>query len=115
MISGSNILSYADYWGEKLAWFFGITSPKYYWELEEFKKMEAEEEDRKKAEKEETFGWTEKGEQDQDKVLEQPTLATLDAKELKEPAIFYQASTCDYGETTSQNNIDFAMEINKSE
>ena len=64
-ISGSTVLTYADHWGEKLAWFFGITSPKYYWELEEFKRMNAEEEERKKKEAEETFGWAEKGEENQ--------------------------------------------------
>ena len=64
-ISGTNILAYADHWGEKLAWFFGITSPKYYWELEEFKRMKAEEEERKKKEAEENFGWSEKGEESQ--------------------------------------------------
>ena len=58
-------MAYADNWGEKLAWFFGITSPKYYWELEEFKKMSAEEEELKKKEAEENFGWTEKGEESQ--------------------------------------------------
>ena len=63
--SGTNILAFADNWGEKLAWFFGITSPKYYWELEEFKKMSAEEEELKKKEAEENFGWTEKGEESQ--------------------------------------------------
>ena len=63
--SGTNILAYADNWGEKLAWFFGITSPKYYWELEEFKKMSAEEEELKKKEAEENFGWTEKGKESQ--------------------------------------------------
>jgi hypothetical protein len=49
--------------------------------------------------------------------LEQPSLATLDATQLKEPAIFYQASTCDYevDTTTSQDNLDFGAEINKSE
>merc|ERR1719225_186548 len=82
-LAGSNVLAYADYWGEKLAWFFGITSPKYYWELEEFKRMEAEEEERKKKEAEETFGWAEKGEEKQDKILEQPSLVTLDAKKIK--------------------------------
>ena len=58
-------MAFADNWGEKLAWFFGITSPKYYWELEEFKKMSAEEEELKKKEAEENFGWTEKGEESQ--------------------------------------------------
>ncbi len=31
--AGSSVLGYCDDWGEKLAWFFGITSPKYYYEL----------------------------------------------------------------------------------
>merc|ERR1712142_837843 len=26
---GAGFLGYCDHWGEKLAWFFGITSPKY--------------------------------------------------------------------------------------
>jgi len=115
-LGGTNILAYADSWGEKLAWFFGITSPKYYWELEEFKKMSAEEEELKKKEAEENFGWTEKGEESEEKILEQPSLATLDATQLKEPAIFYQASTCDHEvDTTSQDNLDFGAEINKSD
>ena len=51
----------------------------------------------------------------QEKILEQPSLATLDATQLKEPAIFYQASTCDHEvDTTSQDNLDFGAEINKS-
>ena len=62
-------MAHADNWGEKLAWFFGITSPKYYWELEEFKKMSAEEEELKKKEAEENFGWTEKGEESQVKFI----------------------------------------------
>jgi len=114
-LTGSTILTYADHWGEKLAWFFGITSPKYYWELEEFKRMNAEEEERKKKEAEETYGWAEKGEENQDKVLDQPSLATLDATKLKEPAIFYQESTCDDGDTISQNDIDFGTKINQME
>ena len=52
----------------------------------------------------------------QEKILEQPSLATLDATQLKEPAIFYQASTCDHEvDTTSQDNLDFGAEINKSD
>ena len=52
----------------------------------------------------------------QEKILEQPSLATLDATQLKEPAIFYQASTCDHEvDTTSQDNLDFGAEINKLE
>ena len=41
--------------------FFGITSPKYYYELEEFKKINEEEEERKKKEAENTSGWLEQG------------------------------------------------------
>ncbi|TRY78343.1 hypothetical protein TCAL_10847 [Tigriopus californicus] len=44
--AGSTILSYCDFWGEKLAWIFGITSPKYYYEIEEFKRIEEEEKER---------------------------------------------------------------------
>ena len=38
-------------------------------EMEEFKRMEAEEEERKKKEAEETFGWAEKGEENQVMIL----------------------------------------------
>ncbi|BFZ07776.1 hypothetical protein BsWGS_10815 [Bradybaena similaris] len=37
-------LSAAELCGEKLAWFFGITSPKYGYALEEYKRMERENE-----------------------------------------------------------------------
>lgn len=53
--AGSSVLSAFDYMGESLAWFFGITTPKYYFELEEYKRREAE----KKAEQEEAKGWSE--------------------------------------------------------
>lgn len=59
------MLSYADHLGEKLAWFFGITSPKYYYELEEFKKMQEEEEARKEKLDAEMHGWASKEEVDQ--------------------------------------------------
>lgn len=55
--AGSTFVTYCDYWGEKLAWFFGITSPKYYYEIEEFKKMQEEEEERKKKLDTEMHGW----------------------------------------------------------
>jgi len=112
-LTGTTMLAYADHWGEKLAWFFGITSPKYYWELEEFKKMEAEKEERKKKEAEDNFGWTEKEKNNEEKIIEQPTLATLKAENLKEPAIFYQESSCDIGDTNSQNSLDFGKNINE--
>lgn len=57
--AGSTVFTYCDLWGEKLAWFFGITSPKYYYELEEFKRMEEEEADRKTKLENEMHGWVE--------------------------------------------------------
>ena len=38
-MAGSGSMYYFDSWGERLAWFFGITSPKYYWEMQEFKRV----------------------------------------------------------------------------
>ena len=35
--------SAADYAGEKLAWWFGITKPKFLYEIEEFNRMKKEE------------------------------------------------------------------------
>ena len=55
---GSSMLGYCDFLGEKLAWFFGITSPKYYYEIEEFKRMQEEEEEEKKNRQVEEQGWT---------------------------------------------------------
>lgn len=54
---GTGLLNRCDHYGEKLAWFFGITSPKYYWEIQEFKKMKEEEAERQKQEAENTSGW----------------------------------------------------------
>lgn len=36
------VFAAAELCGEKLAWFFGITSPKYGYALEEYKRMERE-------------------------------------------------------------------------
>ncbi|XP_059096670.1 protein FAM177A1-like [Tigriopus californicus] len=55
--AGSTILSYCDFWGEKLAWIFGITSPKYYYEIEEFKRIEEEEKERMARQDAEMQGW----------------------------------------------------------
>ena len=54
-----NSLSYCDFFGEKLAWFFGITSPKYYYELEEYRREQEAEEERAKKEDIEIRGWRE--------------------------------------------------------
>ncbi len=71
-MAGSGSMYYFDSWGERLAWFFGITSPKYYWEMQEFKRMKEEEEERRKKEAENTSGWNPKG--DICVLDEQPTL-----------------------------------------
>ena len=39
MTAGDGFLSYCDAAGEKLAWWFGITSPKYYYEIQEALRM----------------------------------------------------------------------------
>jgi len=44
--------------GEKLAWWFGITSPKYYYEIQEAIRMKEEEEKRKSRQDAEMSGWT---------------------------------------------------------
>ena len=58
-LGGSKILSACDYVGEKLAWTLGVTSPKYFYEIEEYKRsVEAAEEEIKKSEAREK-GWKE--------------------------------------------------------
>ncbi|KAK5643664.1 hypothetical protein RI129_007509 [Pyrocoelia pectoralis] len=53
--AGEVALAACDYLGEHLAYFFGITTPKYWAEIEESKRMEAERiEQKKQAE-----GWSE--------------------------------------------------------
>lgn len=53
--AGSSALAVCDYLGENLAYFFGITTPKYWYEIEEYKRMEAQKlEKLKQAE-----GWSE--------------------------------------------------------
>lgn len=56
--AGSTALAACDYIGESLASFLGITTPKYYFELEEYKRREAE----KKRIEEEKKGWSEPSE-----------------------------------------------------
>ena len=55
---GETALSYADFVGEKLAWWFGITSPKYYYELQEFERMKEEEEEEEKRRQVDEYGWS---------------------------------------------------------
>ncbi|XP_013790356.1 uncharacterized protein LOC106474211 [Limulus polyphemus] len=60
---GSRTLAGCDFLGEKLAYFFGITSPKYQYELEEYQKMLEEKEEEKKIEDIENVGWKQMEEQ----------------------------------------------------
>ncbi|KAF5286041.1 hypothetical protein FQR65_LT12976 [Abscondita terminalis] len=53
--AGTVALSACDYVGEGLAYFFGITTPKYWAEIEEYKRTEAEKLQREK----EAEGWSE--------------------------------------------------------
>jgi len=90
---GSSFIGYCDFFGEKLAWFFGITSPKYYYELEEYRReLEAEEE---RAEKEdiEIRGWREAsssaaaGEKGATAVVENPPIELDPTKLIESPRV----------------------------
>jgi len=101
-LAGSTFFQYCDSWGEKLAWFFGITSPKYYYELEEFKKMQLEEEERKQKEAENTAGWLEQGSQG-GQVMDQPQqlkVSDLKPTELKYYQVQNENPHCDSQITT---------------
>ena len=76
--------------------FFGITSPKYYWELEEFKKMKEEEEERKKKRADNTAGWLEIQDPSKRQALDdQPK--QLDVSALNQTELKYnvQENSCD--------------------
>ena len=60
-VSATSTLKAADSLGEKLAWWLGITSPKYYYEIQEAKRMIKEEEERKKNMDAEMAGWVGEG------------------------------------------------------
>ena len=82
--------------------FFGITSPKYYYELEEFKKMQLEEEERKQKEAENTAGWLEQGSQG-GQVMDQPqqlNVSDLKPTELKYYQVQNENPFCDSQTTT---------------
>lgn len=77
--AGSTALAACDYVGESLASFLGITTPKYYFELEEYKKREAA----KKALEEEKKGWSEPSE-----VVQQLPMEEVKSKQpLKEETV----------------------------
>ena len=54
-------LAVCDSVGEKLAWWLGITSPKYYYEIQEAKRMMKEEQERKERMDAEMAGWVGEG------------------------------------------------------
>ncbi|XP_069671518.1 protein FAM177A1 isoform X2 [Periplaneta americana] len=55
---GSKSLQVCDFLGEHLASFFGITTPKYQYEIDEYDRIMAEEEERQQKEELELGGWT---------------------------------------------------------
>lgn len=57
---GGKTLSACDYVGESLANFFGITSPKFQFEINEYHRMKAKEAEMQQKEDLEMGGWTEK-------------------------------------------------------
>ena len=56
-MAGTSTLAVCESIGERLAWWLGITSPKYYYEIQEAKRMLKEEEERKKNTDAEMAGW----------------------------------------------------------
>lgn len=54
--TGNTVLAACDYVGESIAAFLGITTPKYSYELEQFKRMQEEKAKAEKDEKE-VGGW----------------------------------------------------------
>jgi len=75
---GSGFIGYCDYLGEKLAWALGITSPKYYYEIEDFKRTQ--EEDKEKKERmgvEVGKGWSPPPNKDDVIVTSQSNLAQV--------------------------------------
>ena len=85
-LAATNTLSVCDSVGESLAWWLGITSPKYYYEIQEAKRMIKEEEERKSRLDAEMAGWVGEGEgegglvRSQEEVRRQETGAESETK-----------------------------------
>ena len=81
-MAGTSTLAVCDSLGERLAWWLGITSPKYYYEIQEAKRMKREEEERLARQDAEMAGW-EKKEQGvgEDKVVSSQEMATANNRE----------------------------------
>jgi len=73
--TGNHVLAACDYVGESIASFLGITTPKYSYEIEQFKK---DQEEHAKAEEEEkqVGGWVEPTTQSNDKPNDATTCIT---------------------------------------
>ncbi|XP_064489731.1 uncharacterized protein LOC135401323 isoform X2 [Ornithodoros turicata] len=69
---GTKTLAVCDYLGENLAYFFGITSPKYQYELEEYNRMVQEEMEEKKKVAEQMAGWKANDDSELGQVTVQP-------------------------------------------
>ena len=82
-LAGTSTLAVCDSIGERLAWWLGITSPKYYYEIQEAKRMKREEEERLARQDAEMAGWEKK--QEQEEVVNSQEMATVTAKNGDEP------------------------------
>jgi len=75
-LGGESVVSTCDFIGEKVAWWLGITSPKYFYELEAAKRMEERERARRLKEDAEMRGWRPSPEGGEDGVVAaKPTAA----------------------------------------
>lgn len=80
--AGTKTLQVCDYLGESLASFFGITTPKYRFEINEFYRMKKAEEEAQKEKDLELGGWTNKTQGDlekKDTVLTEPNKIKSDS------------------------------------
>lgn len=78
---GTNVVSGLDYTGEKLASFLNITTPKYAYEIQQFKKMEARKALEEKHEKENT--WTIVSESPVDNPITTPPAPSVQSSDVK--------------------------------
>lgn len=69
---GRKSLQVCDYLGEHLASLFGITTPKYQYEIDEYNRIMAEEEERQRKKELEMSGWTSTPAETEDAVQAAP-------------------------------------------
>merc|ERR1719266_2887088 len=79
-MAGTSTLAVCDSIGERLAWWLGITSPKYYYEIQEAKRMKKEEEERLARQDAEMAGW-EKKQKEEGEVVSSHEMATAKVRE----------------------------------